>query len=83
MTVPAWLAHAMESSRDGAATRIPKGGKASLDQFLSELQKTARPDQLAAIEQFKTEFGPSIVDGGFMRQDVADGVSTFLSSQVG
>ncbi|RWA76353.1 MAG: LysM peptidoglycan-binding domain-containing protein [Mesorhizobium sp.] len=83
LTVPAWLAHAMESSRDGAATRIPKGGKASLDQFLSELQKTARPDQLAAIEQFKTEFGPSIVDGGFMRQDVADGVSTLLSSQVG
>ncbi|MDG4884028.1 LysM peptidoglycan-binding domain-containing protein [Mesorhizobium sp. WSM4884] len=83
LTVPAWLAHALESSRDGAATGIPKGGKDSLDRFLSELQKTARPDQLGAIEQFKTEFGPSIVDGGFMRQDVADGVLTFLSSQVG
>ncbi|RWM99687.1 MAG: LysM peptidoglycan-binding domain-containing protein [Mesorhizobium sp.] len=83
LTVPAWLARAVETSRDGAATGIPKGGKASLDQFLSELGTTARPDQRAAIEQFRTEFGPSIVDGGFMRQNVADGVLTFLSSQVG
>lgn len=83
LTVPAWLARAVETSRDGAATGIPKGAKASLDQFLSELGTTARPDQRAAIEQFRTEFGPSIVDGGFMRQNVADGVLTFLSSQVG
>ncbi|MER8974539.1 LysM peptidoglycan-binding domain-containing protein [Mesorhizobium sp. M0800] len=82
LTVPAWLAHALETSRDGAATAIPKGGKASLEQFLGELEKKARPDQ-RAIEQFRTEFGPSIVDGGFMRQNVADGVLTFLSSQVG
>ncbi|MER9669519.1 LysM peptidoglycan-binding domain-containing protein [Mesorhizobium sp. M0203] len=83
LTVPAWLAHALETSRDGAATAIPKGGKASLEQFLGELEKKARPDQRAAIEQFRTEFGPSIVDGGFVRQNVADGVLTFLSSQVG
>ncbi|MCF6118253.1 LysM peptidoglycan-binding domain-containing protein [Mesorhizobium muleiense] len=83
LTVPAWLARAVETSRDGAATGIPKGAKASLDQFLSELGTTARPDQRAAIEQFRTEFGPSVVDGGFMRQNVADGVLTFLSSQVG
>ncbi|TRC93079.1 LysM peptidoglycan-binding domain-containing protein [Mesorhizobium sp. WSM4303] len=83
LTIPAWLAHAMETSRDGAATGIPKGGKASLEQFLGELEKNARPDQRAAIEQFRTEFGPSIVDGGFMRQNVADGVLTLLSSQVG
>ncbi|TIS57101.1 MAG: LysM peptidoglycan-binding domain-containing protein [Mesorhizobium sp.] len=83
LTVPAWLAHDVDMSRDGASTGVPKGGKASLDQFLGELHKTARPDQLAAIEQFKTDFGPSIVDGGFMRQNVADGVLTFLSSQVG
>ncbi|MER9947864.1 LysM peptidoglycan-binding domain-containing protein [Mesorhizobium sp. M0047] len=83
LTIPAWLAHAVETSRDGAATGIPKGGKASLEQFLGELEKNARPDQRAAIEQFRTEFGPSIVDGGFMRQNVADGVLTFLSSQVG
>ena len=81
VTVPAWLARAVESSRDGASTGIPKGGKASLDRFLSELEGKARPDQLAAIEQFKTDFGASIVDGGFMRQNVADGVLTFLSSQ--
>ncbi|TIO75795.1 LysM peptidoglycan-binding domain-containing protein [Mesorhizobium sp.] len=83
LTVPAWLARAVESSRDGASTGIPKGGKASLDKFLNELQEKARPDQLAAIEQFRTDFGASIVDGGFMRQNVADGVLTFLSSQVG
>ncbi|RWE02820.1 SH3 domain-containing protein [Mesorhizobium sp.] len=83
VTIPAWLARAVETSRDGASTAIPKGGKASLDQFLVDLQKTARPDQLVAIEQFKSDFGASIVDGGFMRQDVADGVLTFLSSQVG
>ncbi|MDX8477462.1 LysM peptidoglycan-binding domain-containing protein [Mesorhizobium sp. VK24D] len=81
VTIPAWLARAVETSRDGAATAIPKGGKASLDQFLVDLQKTARPDQLVAIGQFKSDFGASIVDGGFMRQDVADGVLTFLSSQ--
>ncbi|RWM00972.1 MAG: LysM peptidoglycan-binding domain-containing protein [Mesorhizobium sp.] len=83
LTVPAWLAHAVQPSRDGAAKGVPKGGKASLEKFLGELEKTARPDQRAAIGQFRTEFGPSIVDGGFMRQDVADGVLTFLSSQVG
>ncbi|PBC20780.1 MULTISPECIES: LysM peptidoglycan-binding domain-containing protein [unclassified Mesorhizobium] len=83
LTVPAWLAHAVETSHDGAATGIPKGGKASLEQFLGGLEKNARPDQRTAIEQFRTEFGPSIVDGGFMRQNVADGVLTFLSSQVG
>ncbi|MFD2055573.1 SH3 domain-containing protein [Mesorhizobium calcicola] len=83
LTIPAWLAHAMEISRDGAATGIPKGGKASLEQFLGELEKNARPDQRAAIEQFRNEFGPSIVDGGFMRQNIADGVMTLLSSQVG
>ncbi|MER9967725.1 LysM peptidoglycan-binding domain-containing protein [Mesorhizobium sp. M0060] len=83
LTVPAWLAHALETSRDGAATAIPKGGKASLEQVLGELEKKARPDQRAAIEKFRTEFGPSIVDGGFVRQNVADGVLTFLSSQVG
>ncbi|RWC50602.1 MAG: LysM peptidoglycan-binding domain-containing protein [Mesorhizobium sp.] len=83
LTIPAWLAHAVESSHDGAATGIPKGGKASLEQFLGELEKNARPDQRAAIEQFRTEFGPSIVDGRFMRQNVADGVLTLLSSQVG
>ncbi|MER9828413.1 LysM peptidoglycan-binding domain-containing protein [Mesorhizobium sp. M0134] len=83
LTVPAWLAHALETSRDGATTAIPKGGKASLEQFLGELEKKARPDQRAAIEQFRTEFGPSIVDGGFMRPNVADGVLTLLSSQVG
>ncbi|AZO71151.1 LysM peptidoglycan-binding domain-containing protein [Mesorhizobium sp. M1D.F.Ca.ET.043.01.1.1] len=81
LTVPAWLAHAVESGRDGAATGIPKGGKASFDKFLSGLEQRAEPDQLAAIEQFKSDFGPSIVDGGFMRQNVADGVLTFLSSQ--
>ncbi|TPO13415.1 LysM peptidoglycan-binding domain-containing protein [Mesorhizobium sp. B1-1-5] len=81
LTVPAWLARAVEYSRDGAATGIPKGGKTSLDKFLNGLEQRAEPDQLAAIEQFKSDFGPSIVDGGFMRQDVADGVLTFLSSQ--
>ncbi|WFP65767.1 MULTISPECIES: LysM peptidoglycan-binding domain-containing protein [unclassified Mesorhizobium] len=83
LTVPAWLAHAVQPSGDGAAKGVPKGGRASLEKFLGELEKTARPDQRAAIEQFRTEFGPSIVDGGFIRQDVADGVLTFLSSQVG
>ncbi|MDX8502199.1 LysM peptidoglycan-binding domain-containing protein [Mesorhizobium sp. VK4C] len=81
LTIPAWLAHAVETSRDGAATGIPKGSKASLEQFLGELEGKAKPDQRAAIEQFRTEFGPSIVDGGFMRQNVADGILTFLSSQ--
>ncbi|MDX8534187.1 LysM peptidoglycan-binding domain-containing protein [Mesorhizobium sp. VK25A] len=83
LTVPAWLAHAAQPSHDGAAKGVPKDGKASLEKFLGELEKTARPDQRAAMEQFRTEFGPSIVDGGFMRQEVADGVLTFLSSQVG
>ncbi|MER9654825.1 LysM peptidoglycan-binding domain-containing protein [Mesorhizobium sp. M0152] len=83
LTIPAWLAHAVETSRNGAARSIPKGGKASMEQLLGELEKNARPDQRAAIEQFRTEFGPSILDGGFMRQNVADGVLTFLSSQVG
>ncbi|RUU12705.1 hypothetical protein EOD23_06660, partial [Mesorhizobium sp. USDA-HM6] len=83
LTIPAWLAHAVETSRDGAATGIPKGGKASLEQFLGELEGKARPDQRAVIDQFRTEFGPSIVDGVFMRQNVADGILTFLSSQVG
>ncbi|TKT78115.1 hypothetical protein [Aquamicrobium sp. LC103] len=83
LTVPAWLARAVETSRDGAATGIPKGGRASLETLLGDLEKTARPDQLAAISRFRTEFGPSIIDGGFMRRNVADGVMTLLSSQVG
>ncbi len=83
LTVPAWIARAVEPSRDGAATGIPKGGKKSLDQFLDQLETTARPDQMAAIAQFRGEFGRSIVDGGFMRQNVADGLMTLLSSQVG
>ncbi|PLP57388.1 hypothetical protein CYK37_19835 [Mesorhizobium loti] len=83
LTVPAWIARAVDPSRDGAATGIPKGGEKSLDQFLDQLETTARPDQLAAIAQFRSEFGSSIVDGGFMRQNVADGVMTLLSSQVG
>ncbi|CAM5627158.1 hypothetical protein MAUB1S_10701 [Mycolicibacterium aubagnense] len=83
LSVPAWIARAVEPSRDGAATGIPKGGKKSLEQFLDRLETTARPDQLAAIAQFRNEFGASIVDGGFMRQNVADGLMTLLSSQVG
>ncbi|WP_152979788.1 LysM peptidoglycan-binding domain-containing protein [Mesorhizobium sp. 1M-11] len=83
LSVPAWIARAVEPSRDGAATGIPKGGEKSLDQFLAQLETTARPDQLAAIAQFRSEFGSAIVDGGFMRQNVADGVMTLLSSQVG
>lgn len=83
LSVPAWIARAVEPSRDGAATGIPKGAKKSLAQFLDKLETTARPDQLAAIAQFRSEFGASIVDGGFMRQNVADGLMTLLSSQVG
>lgn len=83
LSVPAWIARAVEPSRDGAATGIPKGGEKSLQQFLEKLETTARPDQLAAIAQFRSEFGASIVDGGFMRQKVADGLMTLLSSQVG
>ncbi|TIO33268.1 DUF4781 domain-containing protein [Mesorhizobium sp.] len=83
ITVPAWLAHALGETPAGAATVVPKGGKASLDKFLGDLEKQARPDQARAIAQFRKDFGDVIADGKFLRSDAADAVVTFLSLQVG
>ena len=82
LIVPAWLARAIETASAGSSAVIPKGGKASLDGFLGDLQK-ARPDSTAAIEQFRGEYGPVIADGKFLRADAAGGVLQFLSTQAG
>ena len=81
LDVPSWLADTAQTAHDRSPMLVPKGGKASLDQFLGELEAKANPGQKAAIEQFRDDFGSVIVDGKFVRADAANGVLTFLATQ--
>lgn len=83
LSMPVWLADVVQNASQRSPMIVPRGGQKSLEQFLNQLESRARPDQRATIEQFRSEYGPVLSDGMFVRSNAADGVLTFLSSQVG
>lgn len=83
LTMPAWLKDVVLTSSQRSPMIVPKGGEASVEQFLARLEAQARPDQLPVIRQFRSEYGPFLSDGTFIRSDIADDILTFFSSQVG
>lgn len=81
ITVPGWLDTAIGWPRETSSVLVPKGGRASMESYLGELQAQATPVQRDGIETFRREVLPRIEDQTFLPRETLDEIAVFLDGQ--
>ncbi|CAN7377040.1 LysM peptidoglycan-binding domain-containing protein [Mesorhizobium sp. LjNodule214] len=81
IAVPRWLHELDARAANGGGIAFPKGGRASLEKWLDEIETTATPRQKGEIAEFRETSLPLFEDETFIPAGATPALRTFLMGQ--
>ncbi|GLR39547.1 hypothetical protein GCM10007880_00630 [Mesorhizobium amorphae] len=81
IAVPRWLHELDARAAKGGGIAFPKGGRASLEKWLDEIETTATPRQKGEIAEFRETSLPLFEDETFIPAGAMPALRTFLMGQ--